>query len=526
MRQRSGRNTFTIALILLVCLYSAPVFGQDNPQTDQETGQEIPLPTVEEDPEYQPDSLNIIQDEPLMAPEDNLEDSLEILEAKGSDSSAIVETIRIEPSTENVPVHEYHPVSVACGQCGTVNDWNNQHCINCGGSLSNVKKQWSRLNSALKLSTVEPGISRKFHLRNGEVVSGLVSDIEDDSIAVIETEDGILKVLTGDILADISDLIKIDGTRLSGSVFSEDYHTISLNTPYGITHLPKRDIRTINHYYWDRKIERDVVEIRQEEMIDIFGDPTAFPLQPEIIYLKGLSLSYGFSRSFMIKTHLGHDFTGDLNLHPLYRFIHRELKGSEISVAVGAMLYNYHSSKQEAERYSHWIIDTTYDTRLDESGAPAVDRTLKERDKKDFFWSAYLVVSSRRGLVDRRGNWGWHLGMGTNALALDKPVLNNGYKWDDAFSFPYRAWAAVDYDLTEQLKLIVKAFADNGHKMIDLTESIQTYYDFTGTPFRMESQNGDYKLVDLDLGLFWTISDALRIELHTRFPFVTMSWKF
>ena len=68
--------------------------------------------------------------------------------------------------------------------------------------------------------------------------------------------------------------------------------------------------------------------------------------------------------------------------------------------------------------------------------------------------------------------------------------------------------------------------ADNGHKMIDLTESIQTYYDFTGTPFRMESQNGDYKLVDLDLGLFWTISDALRIELHTRFPFVTMSWKF
>jgi len=51
---------------------------------------------------------------------------------------------------------------------------------------------------------------------------------------------------------------------------------------------------------------------------------------------------------------------------------------------------------------------------------------------------------------------------------MEKPKLraNSGYAWDENFTIPYRAWAAMDYDLTKNLKFMLEVFADNGHKFI------------------------------------------------------------
>ncbi len=512
MRQRNATVPSALTLVLLVGLWIVPGQCQEELTADRQSESR--------------DSLDVVQADSTADQASGPVDSLGVPATGYADSSTGLRAVQSKPPAGDYSPLEYHPAAAACDQCGTVNDWNYPRCLNCGESLNPVKNQWVRLSTALSRAEPEPGMSGTFHLRNGEIVRGSITAVENRCVAVIRTQNGLLRIPTAEILADIVDVVKKDGMHISGSVSFEDDHSISVKTSYGLLSLLKREIKTIDHYFWDRKLIREVAVIRREELPEIYRDPTALPLQPEVIYLSGFLLEYGFNRNFTLKTHLGNDFFGDLNLQPLYRFLHKDLMNFKISAALAAELYNNHPAQQEAETYSHWIIDSTADARLDESGAPAVSRALHDPEKRGFFWRASLLVSGRRGFTDRRGNWGWHFGLCSNALALETPSLKDGYIWDDAFSLPYRAWVAVDYDLTEKFKLIIKASLDNGHKISNFTDGLKTYYDFSGTPFRFESQSGDFKPVDMDLGLLWTMSDALRVEFHTQFPFITLSWKF
>ncbi len=384
-------------------------------------------------------------------------------------------------------------------------------------------------SAALKPATVEVGMSRIFHLRDGNVVAGTITAIEHDSIAVIEAPDGTLRIPTWEILEEMVDLTKNDNTRFVGPVLSEDDYSISIKTPYGVVVVLKRDIQSMDRYYGDKKVSWEEEKQRfypAEELIDIFLDPTAFPLQPHTIYLSGLSLGYGFTENFMLRTQFGNNFVYDLNLHPMFRIFRRTTGTSEISLAVGARLFSHHKVKQQAEKYSQWIIDTGLDSSLHEKGAVLVDSVLEDPDKKEFYWESYLVLSRRQNLPSGRGKWGWHLGVQTNSMVHTRPELNPEYEWDDEFEFPYRIWAAMDYDLTKKLKFLIEVFADNGHKFITLEETARSYFDFDNTPFSVETQTGDYQPVDLDFGFIYTITEAFRLGLHFQSPYLEIYWKW
>ena len=146
-------------------------------------------------------------------------------------------------------------------------------------------------------------------------------------MAVIESVDGKLNIHRKEILPEMVDLNKQDGTHFTGPVLSEDDYSISIKTSYGVVVVLKRDIVNMDRYYGNKKVAWQEEKKRfhsVEELTDIFLDPTAFPLQPHTFYLSGLSLGYGFTENFMLRTQFGHDFTGDMNLHPLIRFYHRQ----------------------------------------------------------------------------------------------------------------------------------------------------------------------------------------------------------
>jgi hypothetical protein len=374
--------------------------------------------------------------------------------------------------------------------------------------------------------TLEPGMSRTFHLRDGNIVIGTVKEITAAGAARIDTPDGTLLVPVSEVLDEIVDLVKHDGTRFTGPILSEDAFSLAVRTSYGSVTVLKQEIRTMDRYYGETRVPW--AEDRRrffagEQITDVFLDPTAFTLPPNVAYVSGLSLGYGFSDTFSMRTRFGNDLVGDLNLQPMFRLASRSTGTSEMALSLGANLFNHHSTRGEAMRYTYWI--TGPDGRnLHEEGTGELGTVLADPTEESFYWDAYLVFSWREALASGRGKWGWHLGAKTNSLAVDKPALNEGYEWN--LGVPYRVWAGMDYDLTKRLKFLIEVWADNGHKFVQLRDVAKTYTDFENTPFALEAEKGTYRPVDLDFGFTYGVSDALRLGIHFQAPFATVYWKF
>ena len=429
-----------------------------------------------------------------------------------------------------------HPETVVCPTDGHVNKWASNFCIKDGTSLvatknsilENIRREKTMEQRQSKPAELEVGMSRLFHLRDENIIKGVIIKLEGDSIAVIETAEGVLRIPSVEILEELADLVKLDGSHFVGPVMSEDDFSISLKTPYGMASILNKDIRTMDRYYGDKKVswtEQKRRFLSGDDIIDLFLDPTAFPLQQNVVYVSGFSIGYGFTESFMLRSEFGRDIAGDLNLHPLIRLYHSSTGQVESALSLGFKMFNRHDAKIEASKYSHWIQDSK-GVRLDESGAVSVESALKKPEEKLFFTSVYMVLSKKQSLKSGRGKWGWHLGFETNSLLLSQPDLNAGFEWDKKFKMPFRIWGGMDYDLTKKLKFLIEVYADNGHKYIGLGDTIDTYFDFGGTPFTLDTQEGEYRPVDLDFGFTYAVNERLRLGAHFQAPYLTIYWKF
>ena len=95
---------------------------------------------------------------------------------------------------------------------------------------------------------------RVLHLRNGNIIRGFINEVINDSVVVIKTHDGMMQILAQDILIEVVDIVKHDGSCFAGPVLSEYQHLIMVNTPHGVAEVIKQDIRTMHRYFWDKNI--------------------------------------------------------------------------------------------------------------------------------------------------------------------------------------------------------------------------------------------------------------------------------
>ncbi len=254
MHKKTVNTLLITVLSLLIGLWGIPASGQEYAPEDVETGQEIPLPEVEAGQE---DSSGYVESAP--------EDTVDILEILPEDTlhelkTAPGDTVFIPEIPPEEPGLNYHPANVACPRCEAVNAWTNRFCQNCGRPIIKAKRQWSRLRSIVRLDTLSEGMFRVLHLRNGNIIRGFINKVLNDSIVVIETHDGIMQILAQDILIEVVDIIKLDGSRFAGPALSEYQHLIMVNTPHGVAEVIKQDIRTIHRYFWDKNIISPTVE--------------------------------------------------------------------------------------------------------------------------------------------------------------------------------------------------------------------------------------------------------------------------
>ena len=372
---------------------------------------------------------------------------------------------------------------------------------------------------------LEVGMSKRFHLVDGNLIQGEIVKIE-DGVCHIETIDGLLYVPRVDILKETARITKRDDTRYIGPILKETPEEVVLRSKYGDVVISKRDVKEMDRYHGGKLVpwaeEKKTFFRGKASLINIFMDPTAFPLEPHTFYVSGLSIGYGFTERFMVTSKFGSSFTGDLNIQPLLRFYHRQTGTSRRAAALGMQLFSHHPMETVVAKYAKYVENIDEGVSITDIDTATAANVLDEDAKKDFYWEFYGVLSSRRALPTRRGEVGWHLGFRTNSLCLQQPKLLSGYKWE--LPFPFRIWAAFEYDLTKNLKFAGLIWVDNGYKW----RSVKMVFDdyLVDTMFLLDSKEGDYRMVDFDFGFLYALTETFRIGIHFQEPYLDFYWEF
>ena len=382
---------------------------------------------------------------------------------------------------------------------------------------------------------LEVGMSKRFHLIGGNIVEGTIVSLEGD-FCNIETIDGMLRVPRRAVLEETAEITKRNDTRYVGPVLKETLEEIVLRSGYGDVVISKKDIKKMDRYHGGKRAPEAEVKRSfyggEAVLTDVFSDPTAFPLPANTLYLSGLSFGYSFTDRFMIRSSFGEDFKGDMNLHPIFQFYHRGTGTSEVAAAIGFHMFNNHPIAASLAKYSAYVIVDSSGKSVNAVGVP-IKSVLREDQTSHFFWRLYMVLSSRRSLASGRGKMGWHLGIQTNSLILDRPQIDeNFYSWDtskpwitDKLIIPFRAWAAFEYDLSKRLKLQMNVWADNGHRFRTIATVIDDYF-LDGTLLVLDQVGGDFRPVDFDFGLLYAFGETLRVGIHFQEPYLLLYWEF
>jgi hypothetical protein len=393
--------------------------------------------------------------------------------------------------------------------------------------------------SMLIAEYLEPGMSKRFHLVDGNIIQGTIARI-DSGVCFIETADGVLKIPTKDILEETAEITKRDGSRYVGPVLKESIEDITIRSKYGDVIVDKRDIQNMNRYHGGKLVpwaeEKKTFYRGNVVLTDIFFDPTAFPLEPNSLYISALSIGYGFTDKFMVRTSFGNNFSGDLNLKPIFQFYSQRTATNRIAAAVGMDLYSHHDMTSVVAQYSRFIKEAKTNLPLNDykdlpigTDKPApfdISQTLSKPYKNTFYAEFYAVLSHRWTLESGRGEMGYHLGFRTSTLPFYRnDILASGYKWSNEAlgKVPFRFWAAFEYDLMKDLKLAANIWADNGYRYRTVNQVVKDY--FSETPFILDGIDGEERTVDFDFGLLYAVNESLRIGVHFQHPYIALFWR-
>ena len=291
-------------------------------------------------------------------------------------------------------------------------------------------------------SFIEPGMKKQFHFRDGSVRVGEIISVNDD-MATLKTSSGSFTIPKSEFLDETAEIKNKKGELFNGVVLGETEEEFVLRTQYGDAVVQKRDISSMKRYYGG-VLETQTENKKQfyqgqAQLMSIFLDPTAFPLTANTFYISGLSVGYGLTDRFMMRSVFGSNFSGDLNLHAKMRFYHKKSATKELAASWGAAIHRRYPASSITGKYSHAInvLERINDTTskligpLNEMdgetiGIPniTVDDVTSDAERH-LYGHAFLVFSSRRTNPSGRGKVGWSAGAKVSNAFMSRSDLIN-----------------------------------------------------------------------------------------------------
>ena len=386
-------------------------------------------------------------------------------------------------------------------------------------------------------SILEAGMKKRFHFRDGSVREGEILSIENEVVA-LKTGSGTFNIPSSQFLSETAEIKNKKGELFKGVVLGETVEEFIIRTSFGDAVLQKRDIQSMKRYHGgilDRQSEeRRKFYQGEAQLLNVFMDPTAFPLTGNTFYVSGLSVGYGLTDRFMITTKFGSDFNNDLNLHPRMRFYHRKSAEKEVAASWGLGLHRKYPSKTTIGKYSHAInitrgkIVTPFN---EDTTGLKIDDIVNPKKDRGLYAEAFLVFSSRRVNPTGRGKIGWSMGVKvSNAFVgrsdiIKKEIANvDSISWstEGKYAVPFRGWLSLGYDLRKDLKFVGSAWVDNGYKTMSLSDTFDDYTD----NFSLDAPGGDVSMIDFDFGILYAVNESFRVGLHFQQPYIDFYWEF
>ena len=396
--------------------------------------------------------------------------------------------------------------------------------------------------------------NQKFTLSDGSVIQGeIVSETETEFI--VKTQFGEINILKSNIIAKLYKVELNSGDSIIGEKLFENESIIKIKTNYGEIELKKLDIKSIsekgetsedvqNQPYYPQRApglagllfsgktfdKNSDFSLGDEQLIDLFFDPTAYTLKQGTLYLSGLSFGFGVSDNLQISSQWSGFFYRNFNIRPKFRVLDIGNWEKQQSLSVGAHFHtNWMSNKSKwktgtvdvnGERkwwggfYDYEDEQPEYEYR--ETDWSDEDRVYRindgyndENDQRIMLelFTAYTFSKAKEGLRGRISHT-----IGANIQFPDE--------WDTF----YRIYYGVDIDVNRKLKMIGEIFYDpffssdwdNGdhyeYVLSDLTDS--------------EDSQDLLNSMHFDFGFMYALNESFRFGIHFQPYIFAFYWKF
>ena len=202
----------------------------------------------------------------------------------------------------------------------------------------------------------QSGENQSFKLKDGSVVVGTIQNKTDTEIEIL-TKFGLV-VINKSFLIQTQHRVKLNtGETFIGEIINENQDTIILKTKMGELTLPNSDILNIEEILDPKEkqsggissfIKDSEFALGEEQLTDLFFDPTGYTLNKGTFYLSGLSFGFGVSDKFDITTKWFNYFRGDLNFRPKYKLFEKGNWEKQQSLSIGA---HFHAQDSPGNRY-------------------------------------------------------------------------------------------------------------------------------------------------------------------------------
>ena len=406
-----------------------------------------------------------------------------------------------------------------------------------------------------------------YELKDGSTIKGTVLS-ETETEIKIETQFGVITISKTDILAKIYKIELNSGDSIFGEKIFEDENIIRLKTNYGEVELNKLDVKSIAEkgkkeedkqiqplYYPQRPLgltgllfggytmDKDSdFSLGEEQLIDLFFDPTGYTLDQGTLYLSGLSFAFGITEKLHVSSKWSGFFYNDFNIRPKFKLLdignwekqhalsvglhyhtnwwsdkvewkHGEVEVNDITMYWGEY-YEIDDNPEYEEAQDCWEDWQSGITECDEKYVSQVENYDDENDEYGNmieFFGAYTYSTAREGLKGRTSH--------TFGANIQLPADRDYF---------YRVYYGLDIDINRKLKMIGEVFYDPSYPSRDDPFG-DDHYEFQLNELSysqvLEPTDSSENL-HLDFGFMYAVNESFRFGLHFQPYIFAFYWKF